>query len=209
MPIDVSRLKIVHHPAAVLRQKARPVAEVNDEVRAVALRMVELMREAGGIGLAAPQVGLDWQMFVCEIDPPGEDDRDSDDPLDTPARRAALQAGGIVESTDGPVVYINPELSGYSRDLVPFEEGCLSLPRIRGVVRRPSVVTVRALGLDGLPFTQLAGGMLARCIQHEHDHLLGVLILEKMAQSDRLRNRSLIRELEAGASAGRSGEHAR
>lgn len=193
MPVDPAKLQIVNYPTPVLRQKAQPIAAVTDEVRAVADRMIELMREAGGIGLAAPQVGLNWRMFICEVFPPDDDDEEvpQPDPEPIPA--------DVLEYTDGPVVYINPTLSGYSRDLVPFEEGCLSLPRIRGVIRRPSMVTVNATGIDGTPFLQVTAGMLARCLQHENDHLDGVLILEKMAQADRLRNRSLIKELEADA----------
>jgi peptide deformylase len=93
-------------------------------------------------------------------------------------------------------VYINPVLKDHQRDLVPFEEGCLSLPDIRGDVRRPSAVTIEALGLDGKPFRQRASGLLARCWQHEMDHLDGVLILDRMSQVSRLKNKAAISELE-------------
>lgn len=184
-PTDPGSLRIVHYPAEVLRERARPLEEITDEVRAVAARMIELMEEAEGIGLAAPQVGLPWRMFVADISPDPEHGRDPD--ADPPT------------ATTGPRVYINPELSGYSRDLVPFEEGCLSLPAITGNVRRPTRVTIRARGVDGAWFEESGDGLLARCWQHEHDHLDGVLIVDKMDPAGKRRNKRALRELEDGA----------
>ncbi|MGP1345471.1 MAG: peptide deformylase [Phycisphaerales bacterium] len=203
MPIDPDTLRIVFHPAPVLRKKARPIPRVDDEVRAVADRMIELMHRANGIGLAAPQVALDWRLFVIDVPPP-EDDAD-----DAPTKETTNigphpdpDHPAPPTHTEGPIVCINPTLSGYSRDLVPHDEGCLSLPKVWGAVRRPSIVTLNALDRQGNPFTLTAAGMLARCIQHEHDHLDGILILDKMAQPDRLRNRARIRELEAASTDG-------
>ena len=186
MPVDADKLRIVNYPAESLRAKTKPVAEITDEVRAVAERMVDLMYQAEGIGLAAPQVGLDWRMFVVDV-PPSEDGERSADA--SPA-----------STTEGPVVYINPTISGFSRDLVPYEEGCLSLPRITGDVRRPSTCTISATGLDGQPFTQTGDGLLARCWQHEFDHLEGVLIIDKFDLATR---RSVKNALETLASASR------
>lgn len=180
MPVDPAHLHIVHYPAPVLRRKADPVGEVTDEVRAVAERMVALMREAEGIGLAAPQVGLSWRMFVMDV-PPGDERSAADDPP---------------TATDGPVVCIDPEVLEPAGDLESMSEGCLSLPEITGQIIRPPTVLLRARGIDGNPFKLRAGGLLARCIQHEHDHLEGVLIIDKMGQMDRLRNRAAIRSLE-------------
>lgn len=181
MPADPKSLIIVHYPEDVLRRKARPVAEVTGEVRDVAARMIELMFEAEGIGLAAPQVGLSWRMFVCHV----------------PANEERVGGADPMQCTSSATVYINPTLSEPSRDLVPYEEGCLSLPEIRGDVRRPSEITISATGLDGKPFTQRATGLLARCWQHEIDHLDGVLIIDKMAPLHRMRNRQAIKSLEA------------
>src|SRR5262245_26362940 len=100
MPLDVKKLHIVSYPARVLRTRATPVPAVTDEVRAVALRMIDLMYEAPGVGLAAPQVGLGWRMFVAVAE--GEE-------------RA-------------PQVFINPVLSAPSKETEDYEEGCLSLP---------------------------------------------------------------------------------
>lgn len=156
------------------------MAEVTDEVRAVGRRMIELMREAEGIGLAAPQVGLPWRMFVVHV-PEGDERSASAEPM---------------TATRAPTVYINPVLSGLIGKLVSSEEGCLSLPDIRGDVLRPEVATIRATGLDGQEFTQSAGGLLARCWQHENDHLDGVLIIDRMTPLSRMSNKSAIRELE-------------
>ena len=183
MAINVAELRIIKYPADVLKQKARPVEAVTDEVRAVAQRMLELMFEAEGIGLAAPQVGLPWRLFVADV-PPAEERSTEDDPP---------------TAMDAPRVYINPILSDFSRDLVPHDEGCLSIPGIVGEVRRPSEVTVSALDIDAQPFSERGAHLLARCWQHEFDHLDGVLILDRMTARSRLKNRSAIRDLEQGA----------
>lgn len=180
MPIDIDSLSIVIYPAPVLSAKAKPVEKVTDEVREVAKRMIRLMQEADGIGLAAPQVGLSWRLFVVDVPP--SDDRSADAEPPT--------------ATNGPQFYINPKLSDPKGAPVPWEEGCLSLPDIRGDVLRPPVITLSAIDLNGKPFTQTAGGLLARCWQHEMDHLDGVLILSKMTQMSRLKNRAAIRDLE-------------
>lgn len=182
MDIDPSKLRIVNYPADCLRTKARDVPEVTPQIREIAARMVDLMYDAEGIGLAAPQVGLSLRMFVVDVpeDEDGERSADSD-----PAT-----------ATDGPVVFINPKISGFSRDLVAGEEGCLSLPRITGEVRRPSVCSVTALDEHGKEFSFAAAGLLARCLQHENDHLEGVLIIDKFDLPTRRRVKSQIEALE-------------
>lgn len=179
MEVDPTKLFVVHYPAPVLRSKAEPI-EVTDNVREVARVMVELMRRHEGIGLAAPQVGLPWRMFVTHV--PASDDRDAH--------------GEWPEAQDLPEIYINPVLKDPSRELEAYEEGCLSLPDIRGRVSRPERITIEATGLSGKRFTKQAAGLLARCWQHEMDHLDGVLIIDRMSQIYRLKNRSAIRDLE-------------
>lgn len=183
MAVDVSKLSIVQYPDPALRRAAKPVTEVTSEVRQVAARMIELMREAEGVGLAAPQVGLPWRLFVAEV-PPDEDRSTTSSP---------------VTATDGPVVYINPHLSDPRNGIEPCEEGCLSLPDIRGEVFRPPVITISATDLDGNRFTQTGAGLLARCWQHELDHLDGVLIIDRMSQSSRMKVRARVRDLERQA----------
>lgn len=170
MPIDPDKLRIVIYPAQVLRQQAAPVKAINDEVRAVARRMLELMHDAPGVGLAAPQVGLAWRMFVANASPEHgpEDDR----------------------------VFINPVLSDPSREIEPYEEGCLSLPRINAEIRRPKRITITALDLDGEEFSLTSDQFPARVWQHETDHLDGVLILDRMTPMDRLANKKALRDLE-------------
>ncbi|MEM1026675.1 MAG: peptide deformylase [Planctomycetota bacterium] len=170
MPLDPAKLSIVHHPHPVLRQRAEPV-ELTDEVCAVALRMVELMHEADGVGLAAPQVGLPWRLFVANWEGPGGIDH----------------------------VFLNPELSEPTRDTGPHEEGCLSLPDIRAEITRPLGITVTATNLNGERISMTDdGGLAARVWQHEFDHLDGVLILDRMTRLDKMANRKAIRALEAG-----------
>ena len=171
MALDPAKLEIVHYPAAVLRAKAKPLAAVTDEVRAVAFRMLDLMHEAPGVGLAAPQVGLSWRLFVANHTGQPADD----------------------------LVFINPVLSAPSRLTEDYEEGCLSLPEIRALIRRPMEITVTALGLDGQPFTLTSDELPARIWQHEIDHLDGVLILDRMSPGDRTALRRKIKELEDDA----------
>ncbi|MEM6505255.1 MAG: peptide deformylase [Planctomycetota bacterium] len=168
MPVDPDKLAIVHYPHEVLRQKAQPIDEVTGEVRAVAAKMIELMHRAPGVGLAAPQVGLPWRMFVAN--PTGEEGDNR--------------------------VYINPELSSAGGGNAARDEGCLSLPNITVEVSRPAEITIRATNLGGEAFEESADDLLARIWQHETDHLDGVLIIDKMSPMDRMANKRAIKELE-------------
>ncbi|MEM7624025.1 MAG: peptide deformylase [Planctomycetota bacterium] len=169
--VDPAGLAVVLYPAPVLRRVAAPLAEVTDYVRAVALRMIDLMYEARGVGLAAPQVGLPWRMFVANpTHEPGEDR-----------------------------VFINPVLREPAPATAPHDEGCLSLPQITVEVTRPTAITIDALDLDGQPFSLTSDDFAARVWQHEFDHLNGVLILDKMTRIDRMANKRAIAELEANA----------
>jgi len=178
--IDVPNLRIVLYPDPSLRVRAKDVASVTDEVRTVAEKMITLMFEADGIGLAAPQVGIPWRLFVCHV--PVNEER-------------SVEAAS---ATAKPEVYINPVITELRGELIWYEEGCLSLPDIRGDVARPETVTITALGLDGERFTKTGTGLLARCWQHEVDHLDGVLIIDRMSQISRLKNRSAVRRMERG-----------
>ncbi len=185
MPVDPESLSIVHYPAEVLRTRARSVDHVTDEIRLVAARMFVLMAEAEGVGLAAPQVGLSWRMFVAHVPEDQQEGRSVDS---SPA-----------SATRAPQVYINPVLSEPEGIVEPYDEGCLSLPGISGEVLRPPRITITATGLDGQRFTVRGEGLLARCWQHEMDHLDGVLILDRMSQLSRLKARRAIKDLERAA----------
>ncbi len=186
MGVDPSKLRIEIYPAPCLRESAGPVPEITPEVRQVVGRMAELMYEAEGIGLAAPQVGLPLRIFVCHV-PANEDRSPQEDP---PTANDRLE------------VFINPVIEEAMGAPEPLEEGCLSLPEIRGEVLRPPVVTISATDIEGQRFRRTGAGLLARCWLHEHDHLDGVLIVDRMVQMGRLKNRAALRALERE---GRSG----
>ncbi len=171
MAINPANLHIVHYPDPVLRKKAQPIEQIDETVRDVAHRMIELLHESEGVGLAAPQVGLPWRMFV---------------------------ANSQQEEDEADVVYINPsiELLG---ELVAREEGCLSLPGINAEIRRPAAARITATDLAGETFSREDSDLLARVWQHEYDHLDGILILNRMTTIDRLAVRKAVRELETAA----------
>lgn len=185
MSLDPASLEIVIYPDPVLRQRADAIADITDETRAVAARMIELMHRAEGIGLAAPQVGLSWRLFVAHVPP--DDGRSTDE---TPPTALAT-----------PVVFINPAVTMPSAELESHEEGCLSLPEIRGPILRPPQITIDAMDIEGTQFSMRVSGLLARCLQHEFDHIEGILIIDRFPQMARLRTRSAVRALERDAQA--------
>jgi len=133
----------------VLRQKAQPVTEVNDGIRKLTDDMFEVMVSADGVGLAGPQVGRLLRLFVVIAD------------------------DGVRR------VFINPQIIATSPEMSEYEEGCLSIPQVYETIKRPARVTVQALDETGRPFTLEADGLLARVIQHEYDHLDGVLFIDR------------------------------
>jgi len=161
-------VEIVHYPDPVLRRRAAPVEEINDEVRGRVREMFELMYEAGGVGLAAPQVG--WSVQLCVVNP-------------TPDDRSA------------EFVVVNPVLVEAEGSEVA-EEGCLSLPEVRGNVGRWTRVRVCWYDLRGRRMERVAEGFVARIFQHEIDHLEGRLIIDRMTPASRLSVRGALKELE-------------
>lgn len=141
----------------VLRQKALPVQDIDGQVKALSQEMIDTMHRGRGVGLAGPQVGLLQRIFVVHID--GE----------------------------SPRIFINPTIIGTSPELSLFEEGCLSIPGMYADVTRPDKVTVQAWNERGRPFTLDAVGFLARVIQHEYDHLEGVLFIDRLSEPKRKR----------------------
>ncbi len=164
-------LRLVLHPDPVLRRKAVPVISVDEGTRELALEMARIMAEEEGIGLAAPQVGRSLRVILT----------------------AAMPDGSQMART-----WINPIVERLEGNLVEHDEGCLSLPEIRGMVRRPPLCVVRATDEHGQEFRMEAQGLLARCLQHEIDHLDGVLIIDRFTPLDRLANRRKLKQLEAG-----------
>ena len=163
---------ILIYPDPVLRAKAKSISKVTPSIRDLVAEMFDLMREEEGAGLAAPQVGESLRLFITEARP--------DD--------------GIPER-----VFINPVLSKMDGDLIPYDEGCLSLPEIRGMIRRPTFVAIDAVDLDGNVVHLESDAFPARVWQHEFDHLDGMLIIDRMSPIDRLRARKMIKELEREA----------
>lgn len=138
----------------VLRQPAKRVAKIDQELRQLAREMLQSMYSADGIGLAAPQVAVQKQLIVIDCEPDN--------------------------AANPPLVLVNPSIKSFSKDLCVAEEGCLSIPRVYLDVIRPTSVEVTFKDESGRPQTLQATGLLARCIQHEIDHLNGVLFVDRV-----------------------------
>lgn len=152
----VTALKIIHYPHRTLRHKSKPIKRVDRELKQTVEQMFELMYEARGIGLAANQVDLPLQMFVINL---------SGDP-----------------DSGEEMVFVNPVIDS-PKGTAEAEEGCLSIPGINGIVARPSSIHVSAYDLSGNEIDMIAEGLLARAIQHEYDHLQGVLFIDRISDS--------------------------
>jgi peptide deformylase len=145
-------IRVIGDP--VLRERALEVTEFDRSLRKLVKRMINIMHDAPGIGLAAPQVGVLQRLLVYDVD-------------------------------DDPQALVNPVLSGFSEEIEEIDEGCLSVPGLNMPVSRPVRVHVSALDVYGAVIEFEAEGMLARVIQHEFDHLEGVLIVDRTSRSAR------------------------
>lgn len=169
-------LQILCYPDPRLRQTAQPVEEITDYVSAVAERMIALMHEARGVGLAAPQVGIPIRLIVL---------RSLETDMETDAE----------DAPPGGLAFVNPTIvarDGYATE----EEGCLSVPDVRSKIRRSVKVTVRAWDLAGKEHEITSEGMAARAWQHELDHLEGILFIDKMSPASKIGNARKLRDLE-------------
>ena len=146
-------------PDPILKQVSKPVETVDDDLRALMDDMLETMYAAPGIGLAAIQVGVPKRVIVMDLAREGE----------PPA----------------PRYFINPEILWASEETAPYEEGCLSVPEIFDEVERPSQVKLRYLDYNGKVVEEEAEGLFAVCIQHEMDHLEGVLFIDYLSRLKR------------------------
>jgi len=158
---------IVFLPNPILRKKAKPVTKFDKDLQALIDDMFETMREAPGVGLAAPQINLPMQLAVIEY-AEGEDDEDRPEDAPPPEKKQ--------------YVIINPEITKVSDEKVLGIEGCLSIPGLVGEVERHQAIEVKALNRHGDPVKIKAEGWLARIFQHEIDHLNGVLYTDKATQ---------------------------
>lgn len=162
-------LPIVRYPEPVLRAKCRPVTQVTPEIRQLADNMLETMRDAHGVGLAAPQVAQDVQLAVIDC---------SHNPQCITFLKINGQPAEMVKHM--PVVFMNPQLQlGNAKET--GEEGCLSFPGLRGDIRRSESITVTFTNLNGETETWETDGLLARAFQHEIDHLNGVLFIDRLS----------------------------
>lgn len=165
---DIARLKIISYPDPILRKKCQPVAEFGGNLPALARKMWEIMHAERGVGLAGPQVGLPYRIFVWN--PTGEPDDDR--------------------------VVINPKLSDFVGQ-EEAEEGCLSIREVHVQVKRAKSVVMTGQDADGRPFTLEGVDLPARIWQHETDHLDGRLILDYQSGAEEIANRRALKELEA------------
>jgi len=148
-------LQIIHYPHPTLLRVAKPLRRIDADLRKIVAEMFDLMYEYRGIGLAAPQVNLPYRLFV-------------------------VNETGDAKQPDHERVLINPVLSkpkGSAED----EEGCLSIPKVYAQVRRPASIRVQAYDLSGQAIDLMAEGLLARVLQHENDHLDGVMFIDRLA----------------------------
>lgn len=143
-------MNIVKEPDSILHQKLTAIKAITPEIKELILAMKQKMVEANGVGLAANQVGQDLQLFVIDAN--------------------------LAKESNVPEVYINPEITERSADLAEMEEGCLSIPETWLQIKRAKKVRLKALDQDGNKIKIKARGFLARVLQHETDHLNGLLI---------------------------------
>ena len=146
-------------PDPVLRQLSKPVETVDADVRRLAENMLDTMYDAPGIGLAAIQIGIPRQMLVIDVSKDGEEKQ--------------------------PLIFINPKILTTSDERSVYEEGCLSIPDYYAEVERPATITVEYIDLEGKQLTAKADGLLATCLQHEIDHLNGVLFIDHISKLKR------------------------
>lgn len=163
----------------VLRKKATPVEGVTAEIRALADQMLEVMYAQEGIGLAAEQIGRTEAIFVLDV------------PEDADKNGQGLPNNPGVQM---PQAFINPEIIGSSTETATAEEGCLSFPKLYVSVTRPAEVVLRYLDRDGNVAVLNAKGLLARAVQHELDHLNGVLLVDHMTSAAKLTHALLLRK---------------
>lgn len=152
-------IDIVFHPDDRLTTETEEVVSFTHELAELTSEMIASLKPARGVGLAGPQVGVLERFFVVHV------------------------------SDHDPMVFVNPKITASSLDRFDYEEGCLSIPGVYATVSRPSVITIEAYDQTGKQFSLTADGLLGRVIQHENDHLNGVLFLDHL--SERRRNRLL------------------
>lgn len=169
MPTEDHPLQIIPYPHPTLRIKARPIVRVDAQLKQIAAQMIEMMYEAKGVGLAATQVNLPIRMFV--LNPTGE------------------------RGEGEEMVLLNPELQ-FPKGSETASEGCLSLPGINGDVKRPKKIRLSAYDINGRQVERTVDGFLARVLQHENDHLDGILFFDRINPEARIELDESLAELD-------------
>jgi peptide deformylase len=173
--------EILTVPNPLLKQVSKNVDAVDDRLRALMDDMLETMYAAPGIGLAAIQIGEPVRVIVMDLQEKPE---------------------GAPEDAEGvknPRYFVNPEIVWSSEELAPYEEGCLSVPEIYDEVLRPARVRIKYLDYNGNPVEEEASGLFATCIQHEMDHLNGVLFIDHLSKLKRDRAVSKVKKMKRAA----------
>jgi peptide deformylase len=183
------KLPIVRFGEPVLRAQGKRIDQVDAELRELAANMIETMHEAHGVGLAAQQVGAALQLTVVDVS--GAEDQES---------TLKLNGAEADAKTSMPLVLLNPELV-LGKETAVALEGCLSFPEITADIRRAISVTVRSQTLEGEALEIEASGLLARVLQHEVDHLNGVLFIDRMSAATKVALRSRLKRMQRESAA--------
>jgi peptide deformylase len=180
-------LPLSYFGSPVLRETAEPVTRFDAELKQLAADMVETMRDESGIGLAGPQVGQPLRIFVMEI----PEDMDVDE-------------GGkrLNPTLETPLVVVNPNLTLDEEFEEEMEEGCLSIPEVRGNVTRPYALTLEFQDVEGHPHSLTLCGLAARCVQHENDHLNGILFIDYLGSVKKMAIKGKLKRIKERQSRG-------
>ncbi|MHC4266320.1 MAG: peptide deformylase [Planctomycetota bacterium] len=165
--VDIDKCCITHYPEKVLNTSAELVKQIDDTIRRLVDKMIEIMIKHKGVGLAAPQIGVPLRLFIISLD----------------------------MDIDKVKVFINPTVTPMG-ELDGMEEGCLSIPGVSTKIRRFKKCRVTATDLDGVEFTDEVEGLYARCLQHEYDHINGITIAERMGSAAKIAHRRQLKKLQ-------------
>jgi len=167
-------LPVVLYGQKILRTKCKEVRGITPEIRELVANMIETMDSKNGVGIAAPQVGVDLRLFVL---------------------RNYIEKEGETELS-APTVYINPKIVSKSEETCVEAEGCLSIPGIREEVERPFAIVIEATDLEGNRFTEEVAGYNARVRMHENDHINGVLYIDRISPARKKKIAPILKEIE-------------
>lgn len=179
-PVNSKLLDIVIYPDPVLKAVAKPITEFNSQLEAICLDMLKTMYHAPGIGLAAPQVGISQRIFVLDVNYERKklkkNEEDEDEEVDDDDDELEVEIFNL-----NPQIFINPILTDL-HGTTSYNEGCLSLPGVYDDVERFKTLTINYQDLTGQHQCMKADDLLSICIQHETDHLDGILFIEKLSR---------------------------